>query len=102
MELDLLTVRRIFEDVLSGRITREQADRWAYSIVQQEEAGALKFSPPGCEARIWAGVMYLYGVDTRKGPNEYLHTDADVVMAMKVKLDGAEGALTSIAAGRSG
>ena len=105
MELDLLTVRRIFEDVLSGRITREQADRWAYSIVQKEEAGVLKCLPPGCEARIWAGVMYLYGVDTRKSPNEYLHSDADVVTAMKVKLDGAletGDALTSIAAGRSG
>ena len=105
MELDLLTIRRMFEDVLSGHITRERADRWAYSIVQKEEAGVLKYSPPGCRERIWAGVMYLYGVDTRKGPNEYLHTDADVVTAMKVKLDGAletEYALTSIAASRSG
>jgi hypothetical protein len=108
MELDFLTIRRMFEDVLSGRITREQADRWAYSIMQKEEAGVLKYSPPGCRERIWAGVMYLYGVDTRKGPNEYLHTDDDVVTAMKVKLDGAlqmedaMPALISIAASRSG
>jgi hypothetical protein len=89
MEVDLLTIRRMFEDVLSGQITRERADRWAYSIVQKEEAGVLKYVPPGDRECIWAGIIYLYGVDMRKGPNEYLHTNDDVMTAMKAKLGGA-------------
>lgn len=107
MEVDLLTIRRVFEDVLSGRMTREQADRWAYAVVQKEDAGVLKYSPPADRESIWAGVMYLYGVDTRKGPNEYLHTDADVMAAMKAKLGGtadlevAVPSLISIGGGRS-
>ena len=89
MEVDLLTIRRVFEDVLSGRITREQADRWAYRVMQKEEAGVVKYVPPGDRDHIWAGVMYLYGVDTRKGPNEYLHTNEDIMTAMKAKLGEA-------------
>jgi len=89
MEVDLLTIRRMFEDVLSGHITRERADRWAHMVMQKEEAGVLKYVPPGDRESIWAGVMYLYGVDTRKGPNEYLHTNDDVMTAMQAKLGGA-------------
>lgn len=89
MEVDLQTIRRIFEDVLSGRMSREQADRWAYSVVQQEEAGSLAYSPPADRERIWAGVMYLYGVDTMEAPGEYLHTDEDIKAAMKAKLGEA-------------
>jgi len=59
MEVDLLAVRRVFKDVLSGRITREQADRWAYVVMQKEDAGVLKYMPPGDRECIWAGVMYL-------------------------------------------
>jgi hypothetical protein len=106
MEVDLLAVRRVFKDLLSGRITREQADRWAYVVMQKEDAGVLKYMPPGDRECIWAGVMYLYGVDTRKGPNEYLHTNDDVMTAMKAKLGAASETedampvLTSMTGGR--
>lgn len=86
MEIDLHTIRCVFQDVLSGRLSREQADRWAYSVVQQEEAGTLKYSPAADKARIWAGVMYLYGVDMMNAPNEYLHSDEELQAAMKEKL----------------
>ena len=42
MESDLEAVRRVFCDVLDGRMTREAADRWAYGVVQQSEAGSLR------------------------------------------------------------
>ena len=41
MELDLQAVRRVFRDVLSGRMSREQADRWAYAVMQEEETGIV-------------------------------------------------------------
>ena len=90
MHIDLQTVRRVFEDVLNGSMSREQADRWAYAVVmQEEEAGVVTHSPPGERERIWAGVMYLYGVDTMKAPGEYLHSDDDIRAAMNVKLGEA-------------
>ncbi len=39
MEVDLQAVRRVFEDVLNGCMLREQADRWAHAVVQEEETG---------------------------------------------------------------
>jgi len=50
-----------FEDVLNGSMLREQADRWAYPCVQEEETGVVTYSPPFEREHIWAGVMYLYG-----------------------------------------
>jgi hypothetical protein len=86
MHVDLQTVCRVFEDVLKGSMSREQADRWAYAVVQEEETGVVTYSPPGERERIWAGVMYLYGVDTMKAPGEYLHSDNDIGAAMNAKL----------------
>jgi hypothetical protein len=90
MELDLQAVRQVFEDVLSGRTSREQADRWAYGVVKEEETGVVKYSPPRARERIWAGVMYLYGIDTMKAPNAYLHSDDDIREAMIASLDGVD------------
>src|ERR1700739_210299 len=88
MELDLQAVRRVFEDVLSGRMSREQADRWAYAVVQEEETGVVKYAPPHARQRIWGGVMYLYGIDTMMAPNAYLHSDDDIRDAMMASFYG--------------
>jgi hypothetical protein len=86
MHVDLQTVCRVFENVLSGSMSREQADRWAYAVVRAEETGIVTYSPPGERDRIWAGVMYLYGVDTMKVPGQYLHSHNDIRAAMSAKL----------------
>jgi hypothetical protein len=88
VEVDLETVRRMFRDVLDGRMTREAADRWAYEVVRQSEAGTLKYSPASAKVRIWEGVMYLYGIDTMDAPGQYLHTEEDIRLAMAAKLGG--------------
>ena len=89
MEVELQAVRRVFEDVLDGRISREQADRWAYAVIQEEETGVVKYSPAHARERIWAGVMYLYGIDTMKAPNAYLHSNDDIRKAMMATLGGS-------------
>jgi hypothetical protein len=93
MEVDLKAVRRVFEDVLNGRMLREQADRWAHAVVQEEETGVVTYSPPRERERIWAGVMYLYGIDTMTAPNIYLHTDDDIREAMAASLDAVGNSL---------
>ena len=104
MHVDLQTVRRVFQDVLSGSMSREQADRWAYAVVQQEEAGVATYSPPGERERIWAGVMYLYGVDTMKAPGQYLHPDSDIRATISTLFgEGTDGeATTPLRASTSG
>jgi len=86
VHVDLQMVRRVFDDVLSGCMSREQADRWAFAVVLQEEAGVATYAPAHERDRIWAGVMYLYGIDTMKAPGEYLHSDTDIRAAMITKL----------------
>lgn len=87
MEVRLEMVRRMFEDVLSGKISREEADRWAYSVMRSDELGDLTFTPSRDRERIWAGVMYLHGVDLMVAPGQYLHCDDDIRSAMSAKLD---------------
>ena len=91
MQVNLKTGRGVFECVLSGCMSRDQADRWAYAVVQQEEAGVATYAPARDRDRIWAGVMYLYGVDTMKAPGEYLHSDDDINAAMNVKVGEISG-----------
>ena len=86
MEVDLQAVRRVFEAVLNGGMLREQADRWAHAVVQEEETGVVTYSPPRERERIWAGVMYLYGIDTMTAPNAYLHTDDDIRRGMMASI----------------
>jgi hypothetical protein len=88
MEIDLQSVRRVFEDVLNGHMSREQADRWAYAVVKVEETGVVAYAPAHERDRIWAGVMYLYGIDAMKAPNAYLHCSDDIRFAMTAILDG--------------
>jgi hypothetical protein len=89
MEVSLQAVRRIFEDVLNGRMSREQADRWASVVVREEEAGIVVFSPPHEREHTWAGVMYLYGIDAMKAPGAYLHSIDDIREAMTASLGAA-------------
>jgi hypothetical protein len=96
MHVDVQTVRRVFEEVLNGSMSREQADRWAFAVILQEETGVVTYSPPGERERIWAGVMYLYGVNTMKAPGEYLHCDNDIKAAMNAKLDEAAAGLAAM------
>src|SRR5262249_41864592 len=93
MEIDLQAVRRVFEDVLNGSMLREQADRWAHAVIQEEETAVVTYSPPRERERIWAGVMYLYGIDTMTGPNAYLHTDDDIRSAMIESVGAVDAAV---------
>ncbi|WP_157522236.1 hypothetical protein [Mitsuaria sp. 7] len=88
MKLSIEFLRRIFDDVLSGCMSREAADRWAYSVIQQSEADNLVIIPAENKERVWAGVMYLYGMDVLSAPNEYLHTIEDIRSALQIKLGG--------------
>jgi len=86
VEISLDVVKKVFLDILDGRVTREMADRWAYSVIQESELGTLIFVPPEEMGRIWDGVMYLYGIDIIEATGEYLHTEQDIRIAMQEKV----------------
>lgn len=87
--MDLEAVHAVFLDVLTGRMTREAADRWALSMMQQDEAGMLSYSPLADKERIWAGVMYLYGLDLQDASGNYLHGESDICNAMASMMGGS-------------
>ncbi|QNA90603.1 hypothetical protein G4G28_22645 [Massilia sp. Dwa41.01b] len=75
IQISLNDVRNVFQDVLHHRMTREAADRWAYSIMQASEGKSLEYVPPSEQDRIWAGVMFLLGADLQESPGQYLFSD---------------------------
>lgn len=86
MKITLESVQLIFLDILEDRLTREEADRWAQSVIREDETGCLEFSPPEEKMRIWSGVMYLYGIDIQEETGKYLHTKDDIRTALHEKI----------------
>jgi hypothetical protein len=87
MKVGLDDVRKIFEDLLAHQISREAADRWAYSIMQASEQNTLVFEPRSAEQRIWTCVMFIFGIDLQESPGHYMFTDEDIRDAMLKNLD---------------
>lgn len=78
MIVTLIDVLDVLERVVSGEMNREDADRWAHSLVQRNECETLIFSPKAERDKIWAGLMFLYGIDMREAPGIYLHSQTDL------------------------
>jgi hypothetical protein len=57
----------VFLGLLSGSLTRDEADRWASQWVAADD-------PPVGHPAIWTALDRLYGIDlTHGGPDDYLH-----------------------------
>lgn len=68
-----------FEGILSGELSREDADRWAAAVMQADEAGTVEFLPHQDLERIWRGLTYLLGVDMPDPTTtDYLHSLNDI------------------------
>ncbi len=62
-------VEAVFRRVLSGEISRDEADRWAAKWIAADK-------PPGMPEATWDALKKLCGCDLRHGPDEdYLHDD---------------------------
>ncbi|MEQ1680885.1 MAG: hypothetical protein ABL950_09805 [Nitrospira sp.] len=92
MNISRKDVREIFRAVLDGRMSRDAADRWAYSITKEQEAGTLVYLPRSDEERIWDGVMFLYGVDLKHSPTgSFISSEEDIKDAMGRTVGDEEG-----------
>jgi hypothetical protein len=92
VDLSIKDVERVFNDLIEGRITRHDADRWAYERMNEFDSGALKFNPTSEEDLLWSAVQYLYGIDILVSPNKYLHSLDDIKKKFQgiMRLTGAQ------------
>lgn len=86
VKVTLAEVKEVFQMVLDGRMAREVADRWAFKLVRAADSQDLSFDPDNEREKIWAGIMYLYGIDSMEDPGVYLHTADDIRKAYDEKL----------------
>lgn len=78
MHISDLEVAYVFERLLSGELTRNDADRWAHSILKASEQSKIQFTPEKRREKIWDAVMYLYGIDLRSTDDDYMFSDQDI------------------------
>ncbi|WP_284742833.1 hypothetical protein [Amycolatopsis sp. RTGN1] len=71
---DLGEIEAWFDGVLSGRITRDAADRWAMRLLSDDFAGRIDLD----EDQLWA-LELLGGIDLPDGPGTgFLHDDDQI------------------------
>lgn len=73
MEVSTLEIRRVFNDLLNERRTREEVASWASALRRAEDTGSLRYVPSNAEAEIWKALEFLMGIDLKESPNTYLH-----------------------------
>jgi hypothetical protein len=63
-------VRKLLSDLVSGKLSREQASEWAGPWMT-EEAGDVT------DEVVWNAIDLLYSADSATGPGQYLYGPAD-------------------------
>jgi hypothetical protein len=71
-------IAAVLDDLLSGRRSRESAERWAEDRMRADDASNLAFDPVSEEQQLRAGIHFLLGVGLRDSPTNYLHSDTDL------------------------
>lgn len=85
MLLTLDDIKKIFTSLIKGDMTREDADRWAYERMQAFDSNCLEFVPSSDEEMLWSAIQYLYGIDTKISPNEYMHSIDEIQSVFEEK-----------------
>jgi len=82
MKIRLSDIANKFEGVLSRTLAREEADRWAQSMMDADDAGNLEILPVADRDRIWRGLTYLHGIDLpHPDGSGFLHSLEDIFEA---------------------
>ena len=79
MDIDLEMIRARFDDVLSGKCTREEASDWARQLRESNDARDLVVTPKSDWKRVWDAIGFLEGYDMKNSPNEYLFAEVDLI-----------------------
>lgn len=79
MIITLQDIKQKFIELIEDRVSRDMADRWAYSMMKEHEKDQLQFYPRKDEKKIWEGIMFLYGIDLPDEPGKYLLSQDDII-----------------------
>jgi len=85
MRLTKEDIQKTFTCLIDGRLSREEADRWAYQRMQAFDNKSLVFEPTVDESFLWDAIQYLYGIDTKVSSDEYMHSIEDIKETYKEK-----------------
>lgn len=67
-------IKNIFIKLINESISREDADRWAYKIIEADDLDDLELHPSNKKHIMWEAIDYLYGIDMKLSPDEYMHS----------------------------
>jgi hypothetical protein len=67
-------VKKVFEDLVSEKITRKEAEKWAWKLCDAEDNQELEYYPKNKEDIIWKAITYLCGVDLQIDEGVYFHS----------------------------
>ncbi|UOE39886.1 hypothetical protein MTP09_09890 [Chryseobacterium suipulveris] len=63
MVVKIEDVKNVYRNIISGLITLEEADRWAWKLITENDKNNLFYDDLNDEKIIWKMVIYLYGID---------------------------------------
>lgn len=79
MQITFADVAARFDAILTGSMSRVEADRWAWGMMQADDAGQLEVLPAHDHPRVWEGLTYLFGIDMpNPDTNAYLHSIEEI------------------------
>lgn len=80
MQIDLATILAVYDRVLDGSISREQASGWARTICEADDRRVLKVRPESDRTAAWDALMFLWGCDLRVSGDAYLHDSRELLV----------------------
>lgn len=81
IEINLKIIRDVFDKVLSGEMSREQASAQAYQWMEAADYDRLLYRPETDEDKIWQCILWVLGIDLLDSPTTYLHSEEDIIDA---------------------
>jgi hypothetical protein len=76
--LTLDSIRKVFLDVIKGKMSFEQASVWASYMIEKDEIGLLEITPKENISKIFSALTYLTGLDLTEPNGEYFHSISNV------------------------
>jgi hypothetical protein len=78
MKISLLDIQQVFNDLLTHKISREDAEEWARKRMNALDNQDLLFDPPIEEELLWKAVIYLSGIGLKISPDKYMEDEVGI------------------------
>lgn len=79
MKIDLDTVRRRFDGLITGEDDRHEASNWARMLREADDRRELVVQPESDRRVVWKAIQFLEMYDVKTSPSEYLYGEIDLI-----------------------